>query len=145
MEVRFLPPQCYPSDADPNICSCRDDRGSPKTSCGTRWRSPRCYSEVLRRLGLGTSGGNPRTIQKYVGSWDISVEHFDPDGVRASGIRREPIPLAAVLVQSSTYHRGYLKERLYHEGLKDRACELCGQGETWNGAPMSLILDHVNG
>jgi hypothetical protein len=38
-----------------------------------------------------------------------------------------------------------LKARLYAEGLKERRCALCGQGEEWQGRRMSLILDHVNG
>ncbi len=54
-------------------------------------------------------------------------------------------PLAEVLVRGSTYRRHTLKARLYAEGLKERACELCGQGEQWRGRPMSLILDHING
>jgi hypothetical protein len=38
-----------------------------------------------------------------------------------------------------------LKRRLYEAGLKERRCELCGQGEEWRGRRMSLILDHING
>jgi hypothetical protein len=78
--------------------------------------------------------------------WNLSIDpHFDPDAVRASTIRRHAAPLEVVLVEQSTYHRGHLKERLYASGLKARRCELCGQGETWNSAQMSLILDHING
>src|SRR3954451_11824538 len=104
----------------------------------------RCCSDVLRHLGLRTAGGNPRTIQKYVALWDIPVDHFDPDAVRATTIRRQPIPLAQLLIEHSTYDRGHLKDRLYATGLKARSCEL-SQGEIWRGAQMSLILDHING
>lgn len=34
---------------------------------------------------------------------------------------------------------------MYDEGIKEKKCELCGQGEEWNGKYMSLILDHING
>lgn len=77
--------------------------------------------------------------------WAIPVDHFDPDAARRAGLRRAPTPLAEVLVECSTYQRGLLKERLFAEGLKQRRCELCGQGELWQGRRMSLILDHVNG
>jgi Zn finger protein HypA/HybF involved in hydrogenase expression len=53
--------------------------------------------------------------------------------------------LADVLVEGSSYSRKKLKLRLYETGLKQRSCELCGQGEVWRGKPMALILDHVNG
>jgi hypothetical protein len=54
-------------------------------------------------------------------------------------------PLKEVLVENSSYSRANLKRRLYSEGIKERRCELCGQDEEWNGARMSLILDHING
>ena len=38
-----------------------------------------------------------------------------------------------------------LKRKLYNANLKERKCELCGQGEEWCGKHMSLILDHING
>jgi len=37
-----------------------------------------------------------------------------------------------------------LKERLIREGLKKRICELC-ERKDWNGRPIPLELDHVNG
>jgi hypothetical protein len=58
---------------------------------------------------------------------------------------RDPRPLDEILVEHSQYSRGQLKARLYAAGLKERLCELCGQNEYWQGAHMSLILDHING
>jgi hypothetical protein len=54
-------------------------------------------------------------------------------------------PAGADLVKDSSYSRGHLKKRLFKEGIKERRCELCGQGERWHGRRMSLILDHING
>lgn len=74
----------------------------------------------------------------------FSTDHFaEHDGFR--GRPRAGRPLCEVMVEGSTYSRGKLKDRLYAEGLKQRACEICGQGELWHGRRMSLILDHVNG
>lgn len=102
------------------------------------------YSEALRRLKLRAAGGNHRTLKKYVERWDISTEHFDPNWALRTRNRRR-MPLDEILVEHSTYSRGHLKERLYDEGIKQRKCELCGQGEEWRGARMGLILDHING
>ncbi len=102
------------------------------------------YSEALRRLKLRPAGGNHRTLKKYVERWDISTEHFDPNWALRTRNRRR-MPLDEILVEHSTYSRGHLKERLYDEGIKQRQCELCGQGEEWRGARMGLILDHING
>jgi hypothetical protein len=106
----------------------------------------RSYSEALRRLEMRAAGGNHRTIRRYAEEvWRIPVDHFDPDAVRREALARAPVPLSETLVESSTYPRGLLKERLFAAGLKARRCELCGQGESWHGRRMALILDHVNG
>jgi hypothetical protein len=102
------------------------------------------WAESLRRLGLRDAGGNFRTIQRHAAAWGISTEHFDPTGGRRRASARLR-PLEEVLVENSTYKRAHLKRRLYDEGLKVRRCEMCGQGEEWNGARMALILDHING
>jgi hypothetical protein len=103
------------------------------------------YTEALRRLGLCQTGGNRTVLKRYAEEvWKIPVDHFEGSG---SGDRSRiaSIPLEAVLVRGSTYARTRLKQRLYRSGLKERRCAMCGQGEEWRGARMSLILDHVNG
>ncbi|MGH2965625.1 MAG: hypothetical protein ACRDMH_09635 [Solirubrobacterales bacterium] len=108
-------------------------------------RNALCWSDALRALGYRPIGHNIRTLQYWTKHWEISVDHFDPNLVRARSHRRRRRPLEEVLVRSSTYPRGALKERLYEAGLKERHCELCGQGEIWRGRRMALILDHING
>jgi HNH endonuclease len=111
----------------------------------TAVRVSTCWSDVLRRLGLGLGGNNNKTVRKYVDRWNVPTDHFDPDAGRRRAGRIRLQPLEEVLVEHSTYKRQSLKRRLYDEGLKMRACELCGQGEEWRGRRMALILDHVNG
>jgi hypothetical protein len=103
------------------------------------------WAEALRRLDLRDAGGNHRTIQKYARLWSISVEHFDPNAGRRRALGRGPRPLSEILVEHSSFSRAHLKERLYAAGLKQRRCELCGQGEYWRGTRMALVLDHING
>ncbi|MEX2253762.1 MAG: hypothetical protein WD649_06375 [Thermoleophilaceae bacterium] len=110
-------------------------------------KASRTWTELLRRLGYCTTGGNHLTLKKYCKLWEISTAHFDPHAVRAEKLRHfnPPAPLEEILVKGSSYSRGHLKKRLYREGLKERRCEACGQGEIWRGEVMSLILDHANG
>jgi len=99
-------------------------------------------SDVLRHFGLRTAGGNFRQLRRWLQEWHIPTDHFR---LAWEMPPRERTPLSEVLVERSTYSRGHLKRRLYEEGLKERRCELCGQGEIWRGSRMSLILDHING
>jgi hypothetical protein len=100
---------------------------------------------ALRRLGLRPAGGNHRTLRKLIERYCIPTDHFNPNWVLRGPRIRRAIPLYEVLVENSDYNRGKLKERLYDAGLRPRSCELCGQGEEWQGRQMSLILDHING
>jgi hypothetical protein len=101
------------------------------------------YAEALRWMGMCASGGGTATLRKWAERWGIPTSHFDPyasqRGLRRAGTR----PLTEVMVENSTFNRTHLKKRLYEEGLKQRKCEMCGQGELWHGKRMSLILDHA--
>ena len=100
------------------------------------------YSEVVRKFGLIPYYGNRQTVKKYIEIFDIKTEHFRMDYIKT---KNKKIDLNNILIENSKYDRKNLKERLYKEGLKERKCELCEQGEEWNGKHMSLILDHING
>jgi 5-methylcytosine-specific restriction endonuclease McrA len=54
------------------------------------------------------------------------------------------IPLEKILVQNSTFQTNKLRLRLLNEGIKDHQCEECKR-EAWNGKPIPLELDHING
>lgn len=106
-------------------------------------------TECLIKMGLRAAGGNYKTITKYIEEYQISTEHFDIHQARIYKMNqinsKRKIPLSEILTENSTYNRHRLKERLYDENIKLRQCELCGQGEIWNGMKMSLIIDHING
>ncbi len=103
------------------------------------------WAETLRLLGYAVKGANHRTVQRWARNWDIGTDHFDPRIGRRNRGRARAKPLEEALVENSTYARGTLKVRLFEAGLKQRECEMCGQGELWNGHRMSLVLDHING
>mgnify|MGYP003508730964 FL=1 len=100
--------------------------------------------EVVRLLNKTSSGPTYKIIQRALFNYGIDTSHFNPwKNNRVRGVRERPIE--HYLVYGSTIGSSGLKERLYKEGIKQRQCEKCGQGEEWNGEKMSLILDHING
>jgi len=97
-----------------------------------------------RRSAVQRGGGTSNATEV----WRISVDHFDPHAASRAALARGRYParpLAEILVRDSSFSRGHLKKRLYEEGVKERRCELCGQGELWRGQRLTLILDHING
>jgi hypothetical protein len=102
--------------------------------------------EVLIKLNIRCAGGNFKTLKKYLELYTIETSHFIKNySNMVDKSRNRKINLNEILVEDSKYSRTSLKKRLYDEGIKERKCCLCGQGEEWNGMKISLILDHING
>lgn len=100
------------------------------------------YREVCRTLGVNDVGGSYRKIRSEIIKKGIDTSHFNPFARKTV---QKKIPIEEILVAGSTYLTSRLKKRLIAEGLKEDVCELCGQGNIWNGMPLTLQLDHING
>lgn len=104
-------------------------------------------TEVLKNLGVNK--GSFKHIKRLIQRFDISTSHFEVEKIRLRNSSQtrftQRVPLSDILVINSTYNRTHLKNRLYEANLKQRKCEMCGQGENWKGKKIALILDHING
>jgi hypothetical protein len=98
--------------------------------------------DVCNNLGLKVTGGNRNTIKKWIKIRNIETSHFFHKRVS----RSSKYSLDEILIDDSLYTNiPHLKKRLFRQSIKERKCELCGQGEEWMGKKMALILDHKNG
>jgi hypothetical protein len=50
-----------------------------------------------------------------------------------------------VFVENSTYARHNLKRRILKNNMIEYKCACCNIGPEWQGKPMPLLLDHING
>jgi len=102
------------------------------------------YSDVLSKMGYDVHSGLYKTLYFYLNKFGINDEHLKNG--KKQNKQGKPSNLDKILNNEIKYKNSHnLKDRLYKEGLKERKCELCGQGEEWNGMKISLILDHING
>jgi hypothetical protein len=106
-------------------------------------RTSMSLAEVMRRMGMGISGGSYLILKRRLGEEKIDVDHFDNNQKHRS--KQETKPLTELMVVDSSYCRGSLKRRLLREGIKQNKCELCGFEGDWQGKPIVMILDHING
>lgn len=58
---------------------------------------------------------------------------------------RQMYPNEQIFVENSSYNRKSLKKRILDDELIEYVCDICGLGPEWNGKPMTLVLDHING
>lgn len=100
-------------------------------------------SDVLKRLGLSVSPGNYQNVGKHIQRLRLSQDHFTGKAHgRSKPGRRETHTL---LQKGSGVPSFKLKRRLLQEGLLEERCSKCGMGPEWQGEPLSLQLDHING
>ena len=102
------------------------------------------FTECCKKIGLSQNGANGRKqIKKRCQELNISTEHFKLFGRNTSVNKRE---LDDILVENSTYtNNSALKARLIKEGLLEYKCAICNNEGEWQGAPLVLQLDHIDG
>jgi hypothetical protein len=98
-------------------------------------------AEAIRALGHEPSGTTRRWFERDVRRHGIDVSHFPPRSARGGRKRR---PIDEVLVRGRQASSRDLRRRLIDEGIKEARCEMCLQAR-WNGAPIPLELDHIDG
>ena len=97
-------------------------------------------SEILRKQGKSVSGSAVKILKDTLDNYGISYLFLDE-----ISISKKQIPLNEILVENRNYKSSDLKKRLIKEGLKEDKCEICGCSNEWNGKPLILQLDHING
>lgn len=108
------------------------------------------------RLIRGTSGmvhgGTAGHVRKMIKIHGIDTSHFKGRAWTANinnplgtAYTKEEF-ISRFLVENSPFIRTVvLKSKLISFGIKTYQCEVCGIGNTWNGKPLTLQLDHENG
>ena len=99
--------------------------------------------EALAHFGLKNKGGNFRTFKKRCQEDGIDCSKFE--GNFGKGRFKPLIPLDKILIEGSTYSRTHLKNRLLKKGLLENKCDKCNQKPEWEGEPLVMVLDHING
>ncbi len=103
-------------------------------------------SDVIRAVGREPNGGFHRWMSARLRSIGADTSHFTGQGW-SKGRSFEPRKartLAEWLTAGSTARSGPLRRRLIAAELKEARCEGCGLVE-WQGKPLPLQLDHING
>ncbi|MFD8952579.1 HNH endonuclease [Streptomyces xanthophaeus] len=103
--------------------------------------------EVLRRLGLDVVGGHHTHISRKVKAFGIDTSHFAlPSSAGRPKVRQTP---ESVLVrqegpQARRMQSAHLKRALAALGVPE-ACRMCGIEAVWQGRPLPLEVDHIDG
>ena len=113
------------------------------------WLSSSSIAQVAKKLGCNTTGGGYISLKMAALELSLDNSHMTGQGWnigwQSNPARKRVIPLVDILVENSTYTTIWrLKRRLLRESILKNECYLCGLTE-WNGKPITLQLDHING
>jgi len=105
-------------------------------------------AQVLRCLRLSPTGCNYKGMYDHFARLGLDTSHFTGQGhLRGKTHSWTPKrPLTEILVEHSTYRDNKkLKRRLLKEGLMVNRCSECRLRPVWQGKPLMMVLDHING
>jgi 5-methylcytosine-specific restriction endonuclease McrA len=102
-------------------------------------------SEMIERAGMSKSGAAYRMLTKWAEIHEVALPKY---GRYVAG---QPVSVGSPVSFENWLEDQRLrspKRLLYHlvrAGIKELSCEECGQGTVWNGKPLTLHLDHIDG
>lgn len=125
---------------------------SPRYSYGedllaTAVRESTSIAGVLRILGIPLSGGQHAHIARRIRAAGIDTSHFlgQASNRGQQMPRKRPELVLVVLPEGSPRPKApTLRNALRRVGVAE-VCALCGCDGSWNGRPLRLVIDHVNG
>jgi hypothetical protein len=101
---------------------------------------------VLRHLGLKPTGGAHAHISRTVKAFGIDTSHFRRYPPLAHSVRRlMPEDILVRLADVARRAKPPMLTRALIESGSSYECALCGCDGTWQGMPLTLEVDHIDG
>ena len=98
------------------------------------------YKDALRKFGYSSFGGTSyKTIEKKVQEYGLDISHFN--NTKKVTKRTEE----NVFCKDSTASQKVLREWYVKGNYTEYKCSICGLPAEWQGKPLVLTLDHING
>lgn len=96
--------------------------------------------ELLLKCGYTTYSRNDLVLKKRIAEDNINISHFT-NRSKDKNIWNED----TIFIKNSKAGQTVLRKYYYKGNYTEYKCSICGQGPEWNGKPLVLILDHING
>lgn len=105
-------------------------------------------ADILRGLTTDCSSANYILLKKRLSTEGIEYNHITLGKNSNKGkkfVKYNKLPLSSVMIKNSSYSRSCLKRRILKENLLKNKCSECGLENIWNGKPINMQIDHING
>ena len=97
------------------------------------------FNDLIMKLGYNTrSGSNHNTVKSRLDLYNIDYSHF-------GNLNRTKRNEGNVFIENSTATQKVLRDWYKKGNYTPYVCSICGMEPIWQGKPLVLILDHING
>lgn len=105
------------------------------------------FAGVLRVLGVPQAGGSQAYLARRIRKEGLDTSHFTGQaymrGVRGRRTRTQDV-LVLRTPGANRVTTTILRRAMLEMGV-DHCCAVCGLAAQWQGRPITLVIDHVNG
>jgi 5-methylcytosine-specific restriction endonuclease McrA len=101
------------------------------------------WSDLSRKLRGNDSWGNIRTMKRYASYYKLDTTELDNLTNLKNPSKPKCDPVDMFVIESP--YSATVLARYYRRHYPAKECSECGIGTTWNGKPLTLQIDHVNG
>lgn len=98
--------------------------------------------QTLCKLGITVGGNNSKLLREFIAKSEIEICHFKFINTRKVG---EKLPDDEYFTKNTIRNGSHTKKRLILDHNFIEECDECGLGTEWNGKPISLQVDHIDG
>lgn len=106
------------------------------------------FADLARKLGIAPVGSNTTNLKSRCIQHGIDVSHFTGSVHNKGKPARNRLPVDEFLVLGDKLNRRTspktLRRCLIEKGVQCK-CSVCGLDEVWNGKPLQLQIDHIDG
>src|SRR6476620_9087428 len=100
---------------------------------------------VLRYLGLAQAGGMHSHLSRLIRGFELDTSHFGRHQGGGQDRRRTPEELLIRIPFGSRRTKPHQLQRALLERKRAYECDGCGNAGKWNGSPLQLHVDHIDG
>ena len=109
----------------------------------------RSYADVARGLGIKPHGGGQAHLKKRILEYGLDTSHFLgrawSKGKSLPNKRKSPAEIFVLNPPGSNREKHVVLVRAMLESGVKHECAECGLGPEWQGKPLVLIVDHIDG
>lgn len=98
------------------------------------------FADCLRNLGYkSNSGDSTNKLKEKIQDLNIDISHFSQFTKKIERNEQN------IFIENSTADQKTLRKWYLKGQYTEYKCAICNQEPFWNGQPLTLILDHING